>query len=106
MQPTELQNITILKTLIHTPPHMSKETNEREESKATNVHLKFSLIFVCSQVKGIMATFHKRSLDCLRTVKLSSMSCPCPLSSVPSLCSLPLALFPFLLPEKQKYGIV
>lgn len=40
---------------------MSKETKKIEGNKAINVHLKFSLTFVSSQVSSIMATLHRSS---------------------------------------------
>lgn len=88
--------------LIFTPPHTSKETNEIEENKAMNVHLKFSLIFVCSQVRRFMAMLHKRSFVFLGDSEilfnaLPSFPFPFPFPMFPSPYSLP---FPF--PSKPK----
>lgn len=88
--------------LIFTPPHTSKETNEIEENKAMNVHLKFSLIFVCSQVRRFMAMLHKRSFvfwgdSEILFNALPSFPFPFPFPMFPSPYSLP---FPF--PSKNK----
>ena len=79
---------------LYTPPHSSKETNETEKNKAINVCLKFSLLFLCSQVRSIMAMLHKRSFEMfedgeviLDAFPLPSYPCPCPL--FPSSCPLP-----------------
>lgn len=92
----ELPSVTILKMLIDTLPHKSR--NEIEENKPINVIFKFSLIFLCSQVRTVLKMLHKRSFGMFAVGEVifnTLSSSPFPLSS--SSC-----LFPFHSPWRTQ----